>query len=258
MKSFAIFGILVIMITVSGCYEPDVDAKDISIACWNLQIFGMTKAGDVGLLDYYADKIDEYDICIIQEIRDKSEMAVKYLAVKLPGYEYILSQRAGSTQVKEQYAVFYRYDVVSVEVVKDYTFTWQDFMERPPIMLTFDYKGWEFNVYTMHTDPDTVGSDLMYFEEIVDVPGVSDRIILGDLNADGSYYDEDNIIHFDDWNWVIGNHVDTTVAVNDYTYDRILVNDDCMDNFVRSGVMDDVVSGQSDHYLVYGVFEPRW
>jgi len=50
--------------------------------------------------------------------------------------------------------------------------------------------------------------------------------------------------------------MDTTVAASDNTYDRVVINDDTENNFISAGVMDDVVSSQSDHYLVYGVFNP--
>jgi len=74
------------------------------------------------------------------------------------------------------------------------------------------------------------------------------------LNADGSYYDEDNIEHFTDWHWVVTNDIDTTVAASDNTYDRIIINDAAVNNYKSFGVMDDVNSGQSDHYLLYGNF----
>ena len=55
---------------------------------------------------------------------------------------------------------------------------------------------------------------------------------------------------------MITNDMDTTVAASDNTYDRVVINDDTENNFISAGVMDDVVSSQSDHYLVYGVFNP--
>ena len=119
--------------------------------------------------------------------------------------------------------------------------------------VTFTSKNWTFTIYTIHTQPDNVPGELSVLETIVGNPA-GDTIILGDLNADGSYYDEDNIQHFTDWNWVITNDVDTTVAVSDNTYDRIIINDAALNNYQSFGVMDYVNGGQSDHYLVYGYF----
>jgi len=98
-----------------------------------------------------------------------------------------------------------------------------------------------------------VPDELSVLETIIDNPD-RDTIILGDLNADGSYYDEKNIQHFTGWNWVVTNDVDTTVAVSDNTYSRIIINDETVNNFISFGVMDEVNKGQSDHYLVYGYF----
>lgn len=105
--------------------------SNFSIACWNLQIFGPTKGSNETLLDYYADKFDEYDVFIVQEIRDKSGDAIEALASRLPAYDYVLSERAGRSTVKEQYAVFYN-SRASLVSTHDYTPAEQEDFERPP------------------------------------------------------------------------------------------------------------------------------
>lgn len=53
----------------------------------------------------------------------------------------------------------------------------------------------------------------------------SDIICVGDFNADGSYYDEGTYtatFPSNEYHWLIGNGEDTTVAVNEYTYNRIV------------------------------------
>ena len=37
---------------------------------------------------------------------------------------------------------------------------------------------------------------------------------------------------------------------------RIIINGETENNFQYTGVMNDVTDGQSDHYLVYAVFNP--
>ena len=51
-------------------------------------------------------------------------------------------------------------------------------------------------------------------------------IVVGDLNADGAYFDEDgaSTLNGSEYYWVIGDGVDTTKST-DYTYDRIIVTD---------------------------------
>ena len=46
---------------------------------------------------------------------------------------------------------------------------------------------------------------------------------MGDLNADGSYFDEDSISDLDAYYWVIDDSQDTTTMSTDYTYDRIIL-----------------------------------
>ena len=267
-KIYVVMAILMIAILLSGCTKIqeyiDGDEKDshppsddeISIACWNLQIFGTTKASKTNLIDYYGEKLDEYDIFIVQEIRDSSGTAIQTLAKEFPNHDYILSERAGQSSSKEQYAVFYNNEV-ELDTYKDWTSSYQEQMQRPPLEVRFDVTNgdWDFTLYTIHTSPSSVDEDLDVLEDIIGSSN-KDVIILGDLNADGSYYDEDNIQHFMDWKWVVTNSVDTTVALSDNTYDRIIINDKCENNYINFGVMDDVDKDQSDHYLVYAIFDP--
>lgn len=230
-------------------YNPQ---KNISIASWNLQIFGESKASNQTLMSYYANKLDNYDIFIVQEIRDESGMAIQKLATRFPGYQYIISSRAGQSSSKEQYAIFYNNKSTLVSS-HDYQSEYQGAMQRPPLKATFRSNNWTFTLYTIHTDPDNVFLELFVLENIVGEPS-GDTIILGDLNADGSYYDESDIKHFVNWSWVITNNIDTTVASSDNTYDRIIINNATRNNFIFCGTMNDVDKEQSDHYLVYGYF----
>ncbi|HEC95113.1 MAG TPA: hypothetical protein ENI45_04010 [Thermoplasmatales archaeon] len=228
--------------------------SNFSIASWNLQIFGQSKASNETLLSYYADKLDDYDLFIVQEIRDATGTALEKFADKLSGYSYIVSERAGRTSSKEQYAIFYNNRTTLISV-HDWTTEKQEEFERPPLQATFRVNNWTFTLYTIHTKPSNVSVELSNLEELVGSPE-QDTLILGDLNADGSYYDEDNIQHFTSWHWIITNDMDTTVAASDNTYDRIIINNATMNNYLSVGIMDDVTKDQSDHYLVYAIFNP--
>ena len=266
-KILVIIPIVLLITLFTGCID-DIDfdnsnqddihdehiatGGNISIACWNLQIFGPSKASNETLLDYYAEKLEEYDIFIVQEIRDASGTAIETFAEGFPDYQYIISNRAGQSSSKEQYAVFYNDQATLVDSY-DYQADYQEDMQRPPLKVTLTSNNWTFTLYTIHTQPVNVLGELSILETIVGNP-TGDTIILGDLNADGSYYDEDNIEHFTDWNWVVTNDVDTTVATSDNTYDRIIINEATENNLISFGVMDDVIKDQSDHYLVHATF----
>lgn len=90
-KIYFIIPVLIIIALSSGCIDGEVKRcgndeltdtvdSDISIACWNLQIFGPSKTSNETLIDYYAEKLDDYDIFIVQEIRDASGEAIEILA----------------------------------------------------------------------------------------------------------------------------------------------------------------------------------
>jgi deoxyribonuclease-1-like protein len=261
-------GIIILILVLTGCIDSfesiriqtDKDKTNdnsssndsITIACWNLQIFGKSKASNESLLSFYHEKLSIYDIFIIQEIRDASGTAIQTLADRFNDHECILSQRAGKTSSKEQYAIFYNEKITLLNQF-DYTEEYQIYVNRPPLSATFKSNNLTFTLFTIHTDPDDVEAELSILESIT-LNATLDTIIIGDLNADGSYYNEDNKQHYPTWNWVIPDTLDTTVATSNNTYDRIIINNKMDNNFIRYGVMNDVEKAQSDHYLIYAEF----
>ncbi len=57
------------------------------------------------------------------------------------------------------------------------------------------------------------------------ITGEGDFIVMGDLNADCSYFNENSQspLRSNDYYWVINNSVDTTTKSTDCTYDRIIM-----------------------------------
>jgi hypothetical protein len=240
-------------------FDSDRQYDEVSIACWNIENFGPSNVNNDDLLDYYVEKLSVYDIFIIQEVSNKDGTAIVKFAHEVPEYDYVVSARAGySATQKEQYAVFYNERATLVNAT-DWTGNLQNQFSRPPFQVTFTVDSWTFTIFTIHTDPNYVRQELDNLYNLVGDPE-GDTIIIGDLNADGTYYNEvtDRANDFVNWEWKITNEMDTTVASGPerWTYDRIIINDAAENNFIRPGIMDDVVDGQSDHYLVYGVFNP--
>jgi len=75
-------------------------------------------------------------------------------------------------------------------------------------------------------------------------------IVMGDLNLDGSY-DDGMLGDFEEWNYLIEDDEDTTVSSTDCAFDRIIVNDNLIDDVVDDGIDKSIVSGESDHYLIW-------
>ena len=236
--------------------SPPEEKPAVTIAAWNLEVFGPAKAAKQNLLQEYAAIIDDFDIVIVQEIRDKQETAFKALCDYLPDYTCNLSTRAGRSQSKEQYGVLYRN--MSLETGKqitlmqwyDYNPDEQDRWERPPLAVTFDVEGYQFTLYGIHVKPAEVAQELRALEDIVVNEG--NVIILGDVNADCGYYDAHKKKEFVAWHWIITDKEDTTVGKASCAYDRILLNDDAFAEYGTKGIVTEgIFKEHSDHYLVW-------
>ena len=245
-------------ILLAGCpllpeeQPPLADAQEqvvaplssLKIASWNLQIFGDTKAQDQELMQFYNQTIHDYDIIILQEIRDIDGSAFKQLCDMTHGYTCYASNRAGTTSSKEQYGVLFKSHIY-IEF-KDYTPELQDQFERPPLKLTV-YQGSPFDIYTIHIKPDNVMAELANLEAIT---GQSPALIMGDLNADCAYYDSDINTEFTGWDWAI--QEDTTSGTTNCAYDRIIANPGMSARIVEAAVFSNGINPKiSDHYLVW-------
>jgi endonuclease/exonuclease/phosphatase family metal-dependent hydrolase len=218
----------------------------IKIANWNLQIFGDSK---VDLIDTYANKIKNYDIIFIQEIRDEDGSSFVQLCERLPDYDCKVSSRAGRSSSKEQYGIIYRKNI-QVIAFKDYNPDSLDRWERPPIRVLFNVSNFVFSVYNIHIKPDDVQKELSNLQN--EIYEFDNLIILGDLNADCDYYNPVLNTEFDNWFWLIKDSDDTTVSASSCAYDRILVTPPIQNQYVSYGIDKEGITKEvSDHYLVW-------
>lgn len=248
----SIIKLLVFLIILTGgytAYDTYYADDTIKIANWNLQIFGKAKAANPEIMDFYVDKINDYDIIFIQEIRDSSQTAFPKLCSMLQNYSCESSSRAGRSSSKEQYGVIYK-NGINLTSFKDYNPDKQDRWERPPIKTIFDINGYRLVVYNIHTKPDDVQNELDYLEDLISNSG--NIIVLGDLNADCTYYNNEKEIEFDNWEWLITDNQDTTVSATNCAYDRMILNNDALEEYKKSGIeTSGITKDISDHYLVW-------
>ncbi|HLC79838.1 MAG TPA: endonuclease/exonuclease/phosphatase family protein [archaeon] len=274
-EKFGIILFFVLLLFVFGCVEQNDEnlipeevnleesisvesdfneSVSLRIATWNLQIFGQKKASNSELLSYYADKISEYDVIVVQEIRDEEQTAFPKLCELLPDFECKVSSRAGKSSSKEQYGIIYRKAILLEDI--DYNQPeYQELFERPPLELRLSFEGWNFTLITIHVDPDKAEEEMEYLEELFE-NNEEDTILLGDLNTDCTYYKENLLQDFEEWDWIITNEEDTTTSNTNCTYDRIIINNPTKDNYIQHGIMNDVTLQQSDHYLAWAEFTP--
>jgi len=209
--------------------------NQITIASFNLRVFGTTKADKPAVLDEIASIIRKFDIVAVQEIRDKSDTAAnELLAVvnknKTPHYEMLIGPRLGRTSSKEQYAFFYR---TSTVIPIGSTETWNDSndqFEREPFLAMFKTAEGtlDFVLIDIHTKPEDATHEICLLPKVM-TDGAThfaepDILCLGDWNADGSYFNETTYNTYfpsKDYLWIISNIADTTIASKSNTYDRM-------------------------------------
>lgn len=250
----------------------------VKLAVFNLQIFGTTKAGKPEVMDVLSKTIRNFDIVAVQEIRDASQTALPALRDSIngmagPKYDYVVSDRLGRTDSKEQYAYIYNTQTVQ-QIGSPYTYPdSNDLFQREPYVAEFKSRNsnLDFVLITIHTDPDTATQEINDLPAVVDnakgrYQGEGDFIIMGDLNADCAYFDENSQspLKRSDYLWIINNSIDTTTKSTACTYDRIILTGQAKTDFTgNSGVFRfdevynltyDMTISVSDHYPVYAEF----
>ena len=237
-------------------FQPEENAENgngVSIAAWNMQVFGRAKAENGTLMEKYADLIGDYDMMLIQEIRDETGTAFSELCSLLPKYSCLTSSRSGRTSSKEEYGVIYKRDRIRIVSYRDLNPDPLDRWERPPLAL--EIKAGSENsssvfIYVLHAKPSDVDSELAHLENLI---GNSSEptILIGDLNADCSYYSREESQAFEEWNWLISDEEDTTSGKTDCAYDRIILNNRAYPFQSGYGIEKSITPDMSDHYVVW-------
>ena len=240
--------------TSSGSVIPTTTDSNgtIKVAAFNLQIFGTTKAGKPEVMEVLSKIIRKYDVIAVQEIRDSSQASLPMLrdavnSMGSPQYEYVVSERLGRTTSKEQYAYIYNTQTIQ-QIGSPYTYPdSNDLFQREPYVSEFKAKNgnFDFVLITIHTDPDTATQEINDMPEVVEdakskYQGEGDFIVMGDLNADCSYFNENSQspLRRADYYWVINNSLDTTTKSTDCTYDRIIITTPAKTDFTgEAGVL---------------------
>lgn len=227
-------------------------AKELTIAAFNVQIFGQKKSDNAFIMDVLVRIIMRYDIILIQEIRDSKGTAIVELLDKVNAatpsnqFEMRISERLGRSHSKEQYAFLYRQKSgLRVERVYTYEDSHEprnnqdgakktDTFEREPYVLLFSSKTTvlkEFALAGVHIAPEDAVDEIKALKEVfIDIQrkmGTTDIMIMGDLNADCSYvprykWKEIALKADPSYYWLIDDGVDTTVSKTDCAYDRFI------------------------------------
>jgi len=257
------------------------ETKTAKIAAFNIQIFGKTKSDKTDVMTALTKIVREFDIVLIQEIRDASEETIPNFIEKInqiegATYSFIQSPRLGRTTSKEAYAYLYNTETVQFIQGSDYVYNdTNDVFEREPYIASFKIGNFDFVLAGIHTKPEDAYNEIGNLTSVVSAiqtakPNEKDIIVMGDFNADGSYFDEDdpsNLFKASLYNWIITNDIDTMVKT-DYTYDRIVVLDTTLNHEYDAGTAQAFYFDQayglnnqtfveeiSDHYPVFAQYK---
>jgi len=274
----------VTLILVVGCGIADKKIEEgreqqrdyIKVTSFNIQVFGQSKINKPDVMNTLSRIIKRHDVVAIQEVRSKEQNVIptllSYVNDADTKYDYIISERLGRTGSKEQYA--FVYNTKTVDLIPDSSYVTDDpddVFEREPFVAFFRSGNFDFKVVNNHIKPDDVPAELSQLaaviNDIYDGSSEKDILVLGDMNADGSYFNEENlVVIFPLWTQLIGNGEDTTVAVSDNTYDRMMTRDTTanVEYTGASGVFRwdkeygitdaSFVRKVSDHYPIYAEF----
>ncbi|MDC0656193.1 endonuclease/exonuclease/phosphatase family protein [Candidatus Poseidoniaceae archaeon] len=262
-----------------NCSSENRDDRDdtcpIEIASWNLNRFGRSSAENDTIRGEMAEKISNYDIIAVQEIKDNQYIAPYLLQEEISEiseYGMILSNRTGSfceekssSQISEQYAFYYDISILKpLGNYQHYPNTDCDFAREPFAgqfqSLKSDYT---FVLITLHVKPDDALNEISSLEKVFEwakfqYPNEDDFILLGDLNAGCDYAtssDRDELdIRNEDYIWIIPDNIKTNTAESrSCAYDRIILEDIESSEYLKSYSTDCQIA-VSDHCIISAKF----
>ncbi|MFP3041312.1 endonuclease [Treponema primitia] len=268
MRLFRIFLILFVFLGIR------LSAESIKLCSFNIQIFGVSKMAKPEVVSILIDIISRSDVIAVQEVRSRGiAPVVQFMHLLPPKYAYVLGPREGRSGSKEQYWVIY--DATKLQLLGETTWADpEDIFERNPLGVYFQTQDkFDFILIDNHIQPSNAAQEISampgvvkYFQELWDE---RDVVIVGDFNADGVYYDEDlltAVFPEQEYQIIITNDYDTTLAASDNTYDRIIITTSAVEDYTGAcGVIrfDEVYDFSaltiqprhvSDHYPVWAEF----
>jgi endonuclease/exonuclease/phosphatase family metal-dependent hydrolase len=239
-----------------------------------MQIFGVSKAAKTEAMMILSDIVSRSDLIAVQEVRSADLGPVtQFMRMLPPRYAFLLGPREGRSGSKEQHWIIY--DSGKLRLLDERSWADpEDIFERSPLGAYFQTNGsFDFILISNHIQPRSAAREIAALPAVVrhyqELWGETDVALVGDFNADGSYYDEDNLAAVfpeDSYRIIIANDYDTTLASGDNTYDRIIISASAVEDYAGAcGVLrfDEAYDFSelsieprhvSDHYPVWAEF----
>ncbi|KAK7489000.1 hypothetical protein BaRGS_00019804 [Batillaria attramentaria] len=226
--------VVIVVLGTTTVSQANNERQYLRIGAFNAKTFGRTKMSNPQNRDYFRQIVERYDVLLIQEVRDSTRLI------------FVISQPLGRSSYKEQYAFFYRKDRVIIFDQSQYA-DQQDVFEREPFSVLMAAM-WSCTdndemshgtsdrlVLTgFHSTPRDATAEIGHLRDVLDNLrrqfGVQ-TVVMGDLNADCRYSDNDDRVRAGDYlttstnyTWLIGDDIDTTTSNTTHcAYDRIII-----------------------------------
>ncbi|NXL95884.1 DNAS1 protein, partial [Alectura lathami] len=218
-------------------------ATALRVSAFNIKAFGDSKMANQTIADFIVSILMEYDITLVQEVRDADLSAVEKLTSQLNSaspypYSFLSSKPLGRTSYKEQYVFIYRSDIVSV--LESYYYDdgcescGTDIFSREPFIVKFSSPTTqveEFVIVPLHAEPSNAPAEIDaladVYTDVINKWATNNVLFMGDFNADCSYvtavqWPTIRLRSEGSCEWLIPDSADTTVSSTDCTYDRIV------------------------------------
>ncbi|XP_003217767.1 deoxyribonuclease gamma [Anolis carolinensis] len=226
-------------------------ALSLRICSFNVRSFGEAKRTRPEIMNVIVKIISRCDIMLLMEIKDNRNRICPFLLEKLNGhsqkqYRYVASGRLGRKSYKEQYAFFYRPEIVSVKQTYQYPDLQpgnEDALSREPFVVWFSSSNTvarEFVIIPLHTTPEMAVQEIdeLYdvYQDIKQHWKSENFIFMGDFNAGCGYvarrhWKDIRLRNHNEFIWLIDDQTDTTVKASTHCpYDRIVLHGDKLIN----------------------------
>lgn len=214
---------------------------------YNVQTLGRTKISNTTERDILVNLVHDQDFSILQEVRDITNETKDTLRKHIhPDFEIHESERKGRTSYKESMFFIWNTSLFSVQEPIYHFEDAEDIYEREPYVINVSYSDGWFYLVSSHIQPRSAETEIpALLQETVSLNHT--YLLIGDLNADCSFFDASRKPESEDAIWIIPTGVDTTVADSRCTYDRIITNNNSL--FSGYAVYDQGMQ-ISDHYPI--------
>jgi len=240
-------------VTIGGAAPQGQDGPTIKIASFNIRDFGDTKMRVPRVVALLADVVRKFDVVAIQEISTQNtrhmQDFVTYVNQGGAQYDYVVSERLGNSNQKEQYAYVFNTKTIVIDRSSVYTVgDPNNLLSREPHVASFRTNvdpnaAFTFILVNVHTVPEdpALRNELDVLAEVYRVVrrssnGEDDVIMLGDFNASDRKMAQTRLGMIPGLTCLLGGNTVTNTRQNNLL-DNLLIHTASTSEYVgRSGV----------------------